>query len=218
MRTHLRETMNRPAVDGRRVPRRREPVLAVSLWMLCWLATGALAQDGLRPRLGAGPPPAPTEQKVFSARVEGTWKKTVEEAREDALENARDRLVAYLRAQNPPLEWAPSPAYLQQHKMIKEDKPTPKEFGDDVGTMYQARLRVEVTAREFEEMARQDRHYRSEQRQVLLLKVLGGLLALLVAVAGYVRLDEWSKGYYTGWLKLAAAVAVAVGLFLLASG
>ena len=56
------------------------------------------------------------------------------------------------------------------------------------------------------------------QRLGWLARVVAGLVALLAAVAGYIRLEEWSKGYYTGWLKLAAAVAVAVGLFLLASG
>ena len=31
---------------------------------------------------------------------------------------------------------------------------------------------------------------------------------MLGAVAGYVRLDEWTKGYYTGRLRLAAVVLI----------
>ena len=34
-------------------------------------------------------------------------------------------------------------------------------------------------------------------------------VAALFAIAGYVRLDEWSKGYYSGLLKAVAVLAVA---------
>jgi len=49
---------------------------------------------------------------------------------------------------------------------------------------------------------------------------LGLVTVLLGAVAGYVRLDEWTKGYYTGRLFLAAVavvVAAGAGVVLLAS-
>jgi len=52
---------------------------------------------------------------------------------------------------------------------------------------------------------------------LLLGKILASLLVLLSAVVGYVRLDEWTKGFYTGWLRLAAGVfaVVAAGLWWL---
>ena len=36
----------------------------------------------------------------------------------------------------------------------------------------------------------------------------GQTIVLLTAIAGYVRLDEWSKGYYTGALRVAALAVV----------
>jgi hypothetical protein len=65
-------------------------------------------------------------------------------------------------------------------------------------------------------MVEQDRQFRimerkevSKERQTLLAKLLAGLLAGLVAVAGYLRLDEATKGYYTTWLRVASVALVA---------
>lgn len=55
----------------------------------------------------------------------------------------------------------------------------------------------------------------TKSRMVFLVKILVGIVALLLTVCGYIRLDEWSKGYYTQWLKLAAVgCMVIVGLIL----
>ncbi len=52
-------------------------------------------------------------------------------------------------------------------------------------------------------------------RMVFLVKFLAGLVALFGTICGYLRLDEWSKGYYTKWLRLAAVGCVgAVTVFL----
>ena len=55
----------------------------------------------------------------------------------------------------------------------------------------------------------------TEKRMVFLVKVLVGIVALLVTICGYIRLDEWSKGYYTKWLKLGAIVCIAAVTTLL---
>jgi hypothetical protein len=55
-------------------------------------------------------------------------------------------------------------------------------------------------------------------RMVFLVKFLAGIVALLGTICAYLRLDEWSKGYYTKWLRLAAvgcAGAVTVFLWML---
>jgi hypothetical protein len=49
----------------------------------------------------------------------------------------------------------------------------------------------------------------TKSRMVFLVKFLVGIVALLVTACGYIRLDEWSKGYYTKWLKLAAVGCIA---------
>jgi hypothetical protein len=49
-----------------------------------------------------------------------------------------------------------------------------------------------------------------KERMLFLLKIMGGLVALMATVAGYIRLDEWSRGYYTNWLRLAALTCVGI--------
>ena len=49
----------------------------------------------------------------------------------------------------------------------------------------------------------------TKSRMVFLVKFLVGIVALLVTACGYIRLDEWSKGYYTKWLRLAAVGCIA---------
>ena len=44
---------------------------------------------------------------------------------------------------------------------------------------------------------------------------LGGLLIILLAVIGYVRLDDWTKGYISLPLKLAAAAVAIAGPVIL---
>jgi hypothetical protein len=62
----------------------------------------------------------------------------------------------------------------------------------------------------YRQMYGHDRQVRSKERMSLLVRVLIGLVAALAALAGYMRLDEATKGYYTRWLRLAALGFVAV--------
>ena len=58
-------------------------------------------------------------------------------------------------------------------------------------------------------------------RMIFMVKLLAGMVALFGTVCCYLRLDEWSKGYYTKWLRLAAlgcAGAVTVLLWMLVKG
>ena len=52
------------------------------------------------------------------------------------------------------------------------------------------------------DLMQQIRNQRMGDRMLGLGKVLGVLVVLLGGVAGYLRLDEWTKGYYTTWLRL----------------
>ncbi|HEV3261836.1 MAG TPA: hypothetical protein VG013_33610 [Gemmataceae bacterium] len=88
--------------------------------------------------------------------------------------------------------------------------------------LYRVRVKVGVSPQELTEIKKvshdehvRNRKQRMEQRMLPLAQVLGGLVALLAAVAGYVRLDEWSKGYYRRWLRLGAAGFVSVAWVVL---
>jgi hypothetical protein len=59
-----------------------------------------------------------------------------------------------------------------------------------------------------DEMAQIEREVRMTSRMQILARGLAVAVAALFAIAGYVRLDEWSKGYYSGLLKAVAVLAV----------
>ena len=82
----------------------------------------------------------------------------------------------------------------------------------------QVSLDVVLTAAQYREMREEDRKFRQKERLFILAKLLAAVVAVLAALAGYLRLDEATKGYYTTWLRLAAvglAMAVAAGAWLL---
>lgn len=173
--------------------------------------------------------------------VEGEWMKNPDEAAQSALEKARDRVAEYVHGQKPPFAWEPDADYVRDHllkDLAKDDKVDAvqaanffghqalveqKDFKDpQLGVMYKVRLKAAVGSSELREMRQKDQLAHDQQRQVRVHerqtwagKVLLGLVVLLAGAAGYYRLDEATKGYYTGWLRLAVASLVgAVALYL----
>jgi hypothetical protein len=188
--------------------------------------------SGTSPAADTKAPPAPPTPDVgrapeLSSRTtetgEASWSvlgrgETSKDAFQDALEEAQARVYAYLRQQQPPVEWMPSREYVREH-LVKEQRPEPpKNFGAPVGILRQVLLSVEVTPADYHVITRIDREYRMGQRLGWLARIVAGLVALLAAVAGYIRLEEWSKGYYTAWLRVGAVLflgAVGAGLWYL---
>ena len=161
-------------------------------------------------------PPRPVE-KSPSWELKG-WGQTREDAEENALKRAREKILKYLAASRQPLQWAPTLDYIKKH-MVKESEPVPsQDFGDGVGELQGMRLIIEVSPKDWQYILREDRRVRSEFRMLVAGKMLAGLVAFLGAVAGYLRLEEMTKGYYTAWLRLAAIVfitAVGAGILLI---
>ena len=61
------------------------------------------------------------------------------------------------------------------------------------------------------------RHAMVQQRQLWLGKMLLGVVVLLAAISGYIRLEDATKGFYTGLLRLGMVgvlCAVGAGLWL----
>jgi hypothetical protein len=90
-----------------------------------------------------------------------------------------------------------------------------KDFDNQVGLMHRVALRIEVTPQDRREIEREDvkyqaglRQVRAHERQALLAKALAGVVAVLAAVAGYLRLEDATKGYYTAILRLCAVAFV----------
>jgi hypothetical protein len=151
-------------------------------------------------------PPKPEEPTftVASPRFEATK----ERAKESAIEAAVDRVHEYLLQQEPPVTRMPTIEMVRK-MVIKHPKASEAdvEFGvvtvqpvESVGKTedyYQVEVAIKVRPEHVREL-------RSKDRSSEALWVLAGLAGLAAVVAGFFRIDAWTKGYLTSWLMLAA--------------
>ncbi len=96
---------------------------------------------------------------------------------------------------------------------------------DDKGQPEKTRrvwLKVAINGENWKQIQKETRQAEDQKRLTLmrnrmgfLVKFLAGIVALLATACGYLRLDEWSKGYYTKWLRLAAVGCVGAVTVLL---
>jgi hypothetical protein len=135
--------------------------------------------------------------------ISGRLSATVERARDDARLQLEHEVTEWLTPEVP-TQWKP-PAHLITRMIRNTDvHPVVRTWG----TVYEATLETDfssnargaiVAAHEREVVAR---------RLVTLGGSLGFVLVCLAAVAGYIRADEATKGYYTHWLRAIAAAGV----------
>jgi hypothetical protein len=191
------------------------PICVVSLLAGVLLVANLVAHSHAAPRRGRNPDRAPVvvaenvPHRAPAAVAENVlkalpWKvtgygKTIQDAEQDALEKAHKEVVDYLSTLNPPVEWQPSVDYVNRNLVKQREEEGPEQRA--IGPVYKMTLTVDVGSRQ-EDILKQDRHHRMEMRQLLLAKVLGGLVVVLAVVALYFRLEEYTKGYYTTWLRL----------------
>jgi hypothetical protein len=134
----------------------------------------------------------------------------VERARDDARVQL-EREVAEWLAPEVPTNWK-APGYLITRMIKKTDvHPIVKAYG----TVYEATLEADFSP------PSRSRIVAAHQREMIArrLGVLGGslgfVLVCLGSLAGYIRADEATKGYYTAWLRAIAAASVgAAGVVL----
>jgi len=133
-----------------------------------------------------------------------TWKATPQQSMDEAVALIAVELGDYLRNQQPPVEWTPPPGFVES--LVKRSvKLKEKELATAPGVKkYRYDGAIEMTPALRAEIMRHDREFRSQQRMLWLALGVAGIVALLGVVAVYVRMDEMTKGYYTGWLRVAA--------------
>jgi len=182
---------------------------------------------------------------TFSKEIEGKARPSQDEAMESALESAAEEISTYLLGQKPSLNWKQDASYVREHLLgdvAQASNPNNNEWSrDQFGNhtilvkkgefgvagkpfTYQVRLQVVVKCDDVKqlrklEQERQDalRPETVKQRQLWLGKILLGLVAILTAISGYIRLEDATKGYYTRWLRLGMVgvlCAVGAGLWL----
>jgi hypothetical protein len=166
------------------------------------------AEDGPRQRTKAEPQRRRLEHTVVEVGVKA------EDAEQVAYRKARQEVLGFLHQHNPPLAWHRSAEELDEF-VVKDSVQTeevPDQKMRDLGFRYQTTLKVKLEPGQLQEIARE--HHRAEvgERHWLIGKILAGLVVLLGTIAVYFRLDEWTKGYYTTLLRLAAATVLASAL------
>lgn len=159
------------------------------------------------------------ESRARSTKVEGPYEPSFEDAYQGALQLAHERVRDQLVSMDYPLVWDPPVAFVRD-RLVKSYEDESKKFDQIPGSpiMHHVVMTVEINDEDWAEILRRNHRFVVEHRMLWLGKVLAVLVAFLAAVAGYVRLDEQTKGYYRSWLKAGAmgfVLAVGVGLFLL---
>jgi len=182
------------------------------------------SQDG---RVDAAPVPAsattdwPREVKGYGFDRKKVKENALKLAREDALKKAQEEIVRCLRRHQPPVtSWVPPTAYIEANLVSTEKKD--KDWDEKDGTAQELILFLrspdwETVYRLDREAQADERALRGRERMIFLARILAGLLVLLISVAGFIRLDEWTRGSYRRWLQLVGASLVAAawaGLWL----
>jgi hypothetical protein len=146
------------------------------------------------------------ERVVYSVEVTGRYSATETEAWDDVWDQAQNRVTHELHLLHvPSRETLSDPSKV--HRDYEEEKGPTVE---GVGEVVRVHLRLGITAAGWHELAETERSTRAQERMNVVARGLAVLTALLGAVAGYIRVDEWTKGYYTGRLRLAVIALVAL--------
>jgi len=178
-----------------------------------------------QPRFGVPTPPWESARKKATANKKDrpqvddrtvVWAKKVESrplpksaAYDDATDKATDILIHEFE-----LSRLPSRDYVRKRVVANysEDKGPSIE---GIGDTFIVKFDLELTREMWRELAQFERATRVQERMGGLARVFGILTVLLGCIAGYIRLDEYTKGYYTGRLRaltLALAVVASVSI------
>jgi len=193
-----------------------------SKWWLMLLAMILLAST-IRVSLSvaSGPPASPRRAVERKENVVDGYGPTPDAARERALENAQERVKTLLLDRFGNRGWTLAPAqldtdYLLESGVVQEQGEPEPTKGVAEGAIV-ARYKVELTRHYLEEVQRVAHGQRVQERHLVLARVLAGLVVLLLVVAGYLRLEDMTRGYATQLLRVSAftLVALAAGVLWL---
>lgn len=180
-------------------------MIAYSLYCcFCWMAWFAIPTPlrAVEPDLVRPEPFMIGDVIYFQAR--GNYLPTLEEARESALEKARDRLATILRSHGIQRFMLPSLDWIERQLVLKEYTRQNRETIEDQELenkeLVQLTYQLQLTPTHM-------RAFRKMERTSLSAIAVGLLAVAFLASWLYYRLDEWSKGYLTSWLAIGLVVA-----------
>ncbi len=143
--------------------------------------------------------------------VKGRRSTTPERALADADAILRHRLAEWL-ARDAPTDWAPPRPMVDAMVAERFVEPVVVELPGvdlmDDPVLYVAALRADASPARRGELIDAYRHEVGSFRLRVAAGAIGFVLACLAALAGYIRADEATRGYYTNRLRLVAAAGV----------
>jgi hypothetical protein len=154
-----------------------------------------------------------TEPREPTFTVPGGWEKSKELARDSAIRAAVDKLHEYLMQQDPPVTHKPTTKFILDNKlMIEQLEKTDEEYVPSSDATSEKMYRMTIALKVDPEHVRE---LRSRDRSPEVLWILAGLGGLAAVVAGFFRVDSWTKGYLTSWLALGTigAASLLAGLW-----
>lgn len=129
---------------------------------------------------------------------------TPDRARNDAWEALRADVAAWMSPLGVPESWSPPEDLL--HALVREE---PLEaIEKDYATIYIQPLVLDVSNASRQRILETYERELAGQRLLGLAGALAFVLSCLAAVAGYIRADEATRGYYTTTLRVTALAAV----------
>ena len=168
---------------------------------------------------GARKQTTPRAQALHTETIEG-YGRTQETARQRALERAQDRVRELLDERIGVPSWEPAPhllesSYLARYNVLEWLGPATEVKGLEREPGYLAKFQLNLTREYLTQIYQDVRLEQVEQRQHLLARILAGLVAVFLVTAGYLRLEDMTRGFATKLLRLVAgAVLLLVGVAL----
>jgi hypothetical protein len=196
-------------------------------WLVALLALqvflGQVSAQDRKPRKKAVARSSENPHWEADVRGEGN---TAELAEQVAMVLAKQRLLEHLEGKLGNLKADDIKDDFISTITTKKEPRTPDQEDDPIARgSYAMLLHLEMNAAEYQslvQIARQavdrERQQRVQERGYLVGKGLICLVAVFGAFAGYLRMEEATKGYYTAWLRLGAigfVSAVGAGLWLI---
>lgn len=154
--------------------------------------------------------PARAEEPTISVHKIGLGP-TVQDAENNALEQGREWVAEQLRSRYGQRSWSPSVAQLQRDNILRPVDSPIKELLSD-GVYYKVVYAVTLTPAHWQKFEERIEHQRVEERHHLMVLVLIGIAVALGVLSVYLYLEESTKGYYTGLLRLGALAVVVLAV------
>ncbi len=181
-------------------------------------------ESGLRPKSH----PRPGPPVVIRERVVNEIPRPDEvKAEEDALTVAAERLAERFAELDPPLHYYPSREEVRQEYMRRDSRdvihfrqrlnqrdPRAERLQSILSDIYEPIEIEKLVDVEFdiEVTSEQIRYLRSRQRLEATVPILLTVMLILFGISVWLRLDEWSHGYFSRWFAMALTALVAGAL------